>query len=129
MTFKKADTEVLRRGTDYASGWEIGFNRGRERFCRRLRDRRPPDHIEYDPRNWRRRDQWYDGYRRGLVDRKLSRTVYVVCRDSSGETQCITYLGISHNRAIRNVIKKGYRPCSGGYFRVQTADGPIHDIH
>ena len=76
----KTPAYVLKQGTDYAAGWETGRNKGRERLGSRLANRLPPEHIRLTTRA----DEWYRGYKAGLLDRKQAALSLVCYRDRSG---------------------------------------------
>ncbi|MBK8113478.1 MAG: hypothetical protein IPK44_02530 [Candidatus Accumulibacter sp.] len=78
----KTPAYVLKQGTDYAAGWETGRNKGRERLCgKRLVDRLPPEHIRLTTRA----DEWYRGYKAGLLDRKQA-ALSLVCYRTEAAT-------------------------------------------
>lgn len=80
---KKATATELSQGTDYAAGWEIGMNQGRERIWRKLFDREAPEHI----RSTQRGDEWRRGYRAGLADRQFAARAMVVYTAPGGTTE------------------------------------------
>lgn len=100
---KKATSKELSQGTDYAAGWEVGRNQGRERIGRKLFDREAPEHI----RSTARGEEWRRGYRAGLIDRRFSARAMVVYAAPDGTTEVQhltgTRTGIVNALALRGV--------------------------
>ncbi|WP_326526706.1 hypothetical protein [Dokdonella sp.] len=76
----KTPAYVLKKGTDYAAGWETGRNKGRERLGSRLVDRLPPEHLSVTPRA----SEWERGYKDGLCDRSSAARSMVCYYDKNG---------------------------------------------
>lgn len=69
----KATNHILRRGTDYATGWETGRNLGLIKTAKGFVKRKPPEHL-----SGIRYCKWIDGYEDGLRDRKIVRKKSIV---------------------------------------------------
>ena len=93
---KKATAKEIREGTDYAAGWEVGRNSGRERIGRKLFNREAPEHI----RSTARGDEWRRGYRAGLIDRRFDARAMVVYTAPGGTTE------VQHRTGTRAGIVK-----------------------
>ena len=109
----KTPAYVLKQGTDYAAGWETGRNKGRERLGSRLVDRLPPEHIRLTTRA----DEWYRGYKAGLLDRKQAALSLVCYRDRSGnfvaEHKTGTRSAIVNALALRGIAGDVMITCNG----------------
>lgn len=79
---RTAGAKELKEGTDYAAGWEVGRNQGRERIGRKLFEREAPEHI----RSTQRGEEWRRGYRAGVIDRSLAARAMVVYAAPDGTT-------------------------------------------
>lgn len=77
----KTPSNVMRNGTDYAAGWDVGRELGKERSSAgHLVCRRCPEHMQGTCRE----TEWDRGYRDGLTARKNATRVCVVYTDTRG---------------------------------------------
>ena len=90
----KTPAYVLKQGTDYAAGWEIGRNKGRERLGANLSDRLPPEHITAT----QRAAEWVRGYKDGLRDRSCASRSMVCYYDNNGR------FVVEHKTGARSAI-------------------------
>ena len=93
---------VLKQGTDFASGWEVARNLGRERVGRKLFDREAPEHI----RGTSRAAEWSRGYKDGLIARAQAALSLVCYNDGSqyvAEHKTGTRAAIVNALALRGI--------------------------
>ena len=108
----KATNHILKRGTDYAAGWEIGRNLGLEKIGKGFVRRSPPDHL-----TGARYCKWTDGYEDGLRDRKRARRKSIVKYDGEEEQMSGTIGQILTRLEKRGVV---------GNVTIITPAGKIH---